>query len=202
MIDGVHEKQEHLRDNYNEYVRRLLWKTGHVWSNVVPVLFTESLHQSGKLIRTLPLITTPLILWNEHDTPLQGDIMWDECCDELLNDHLDLIRFYHESAIHPEHEWLMRGRHNDWLMRTVQQSGRPHLARTDYYRRIMAEHFTPDSRTFIEWTMHSVCQCEDINPWEQHRMALYAPSDAESIQRSNHSDARGNEPTYEELTVR
>lgn len=198
MIDGVHDRQSHLKDAYNEYVRRILWKCNHYWLNVTPILFDDYLHQSGKLIRTLPYVTTPLILWNEHDTPLEGDIAWDLCAAELMEDRLDLVRFYHEAHIHPEHAHLMRGRHGDLFEKTVQQSGRPHLARTDYYRRVMAEHFSADTCTFIEFVMHGVCQCEDIEPWEKHRMALYAPDGGQVIKRSGHTDARGGEPTYEE----
>lgn len=198
MIDGIHDQQSHLKDAYQEYVRRILWKANHHWSNTVPILFDDYLHQSGKLIRTLPHVYTDFILWNEHDTPLEGIIDWGACIEELASDRLDLIRFYHEAHIHPEHEHLMRGRHGDLFMKTVQQSGRPHLARTDYYRRIMADHFSADTCTFVEFVMHSVCQCEDIEPWEHHRMALYAPDDGEPIKRSGHTDARGEEPTYEE----
>lgn len=198
MLDGLYPAQSHLASNYHEYVRRVLWACNHHWFNVVPFLYTDYLHQSGKLIRTLPHIRTDYILWNEHDTPLEGDIDWEACITELAEDRLDLIRFYHEPNVHPEHEWLMRGRHSDLFLRTVQQSGRPHLATTAYYRRVMADHFSDDSCTFIEYVMHSVCQQEDIQPWEQHRMALYAPVDAEVIKRSGHIDARGGESTFEE----
>lgn len=202
MIDGVHPNQSHLHDAYNEYIRRVLWMTNHHWTNTTPLLFEDYLHQSGKMRRSLPHVRTPLILWNEHDTPLEGDIDWNRCIDELMGDRLDVIRFYHESNVHPEHEWLMRGRHDDLFLRTVQQSGRPHLARTDYYQRVMADHFSEDTHTFIEYVLHSVCQCEDIEPWERHRMALYAPEDGRPIKRSGHVDARGGEPTYEETLKR
>lgn len=202
MIDGLHAAQSHLADNYHEYVRRVLWMCNHVWTNVTPYLYPEYLHQSGKLIRTLPHVRTPYILWNEHDTPLEGDIDWAACLTELAQDRLDLIRFYHEQNVHSEHEWLMRGRHSDMFLRTVQQSGRPHLATTAYYRRVMADHFSDDSCTFIEYVLHSVCQQEDIQPWSQHRMALYAPVDAPVIKRSGHIDARGGESTFEETLRR
>lgn len=201
MIDGIHESQSHLRENYEEYVRRILWMSNHFWKNVTPIRFSESLHQSGKLIATLPYIRTPLILWNEHDTPIEGKINWDACLKELREDRLDVIRFYHEANLHPEHMHLMGERLTPLFVATWQQSGRPHLARTDYYRRIMADHFSPESKTFIEHKMHSVCQSLDIHPWTENRMAIYAPEGEGVIKRSGHLDARGDEPTYEETLV-
>jgi hypothetical protein len=81
-----------------------------------------------------------------------------------------------------------------WLRRTLQWSQRPHLASTEYYRKIMARYFPPDNSTMIEDRMHSVAQ---TNP-DENRIAVYCPSDPDgSIVRSYNLDGRQDDPKYD-----
>lgn len=62
MIDGIRNEQEYLRENYQEYIRRLLWLCNHKWSNVLPIVFPEFRHQQGITKETIKMVNTPTIL--------------------------------------------------------------------------------------------------------------------------------------------
>ena len=82
---------------------------------------------------------------------------------------------------------------------TVQWSQRPHFASTAYYRDVLEQHFTGDSRTMIEDTMHSVVQVawdrDRQAGWNRHRLGVYCPK-GQDIKRSEHLDARGSTPKF------
>lgn len=190
MIDGVRSEQYHLTSSYEEYQRRILWLTNHTWPNVIPIRFDDHMHQAEMTRRTLEFVGTPLVLFVEHDTPLVGDIEWDVCAAAVMDNQYDVIRFYPEKILQPEHEHLM-GERNGIFQETVQWSQRPHLAWTDYYRRITHDHFEPGERAMIEDRMHSIAQSDP----DDHLIAIYAPDG--DVQRSYHLDARGEEPKWE-----
>jgi len=161
------------------------------------IVYLEFLHQAMMMKRTLcrVRVKTPLILYVEHDTPLVTDepIEWQHCMQAIYGEEYNSVRFMHESHILPEHEYLMCGRAEGWpLIKTIQYSARPHLASTDWYRRLIAGNFTEDSRTFLEDKLHSVVQCA---PWERYRLAIYAPPG--NMKRSLHLDGRSVDPKYE-----
>lgn len=194
MFDGVRPEQEHLRVAYEDYQREVLWKCAHGWKGVVPFRYDEHLHQVEMFRRTLEHIDAPLVLFVEHDTPLVGDIPFNEWSKLLLSGHYDLIRTYHETILQPEHLRLMDGQAGDYLG-TRQFSARPHLARTQWYREILHTFFSPDARTFVEDKLHSVAESRQ----DRFRMLLYTPPG--NIQRSTHLDTRGDEPKFTEEMV-
>ena len=200
MCDGVRAEQEHRRGDYDEYLRRLLWLCRHRWGNAVPMIFDDHQHQANMARRALiEQVSTPLVMFVEHDTPLVTDepIDWQAVQAPLLADELDVVRFHHEAIILDVHRHLMvDGTPVDVagcpVYRTMQWSQRPHLARADYYRFLLAEHFPPTGRTMIEDLAHGVCQ---RYPWRFNRLAIYAPGS--NLKRSLHSDGRGDDPKYE-----
>jgi hypothetical protein len=198
MCDGVRPEQEHRRQDYTEYLERLVWLCRR-W-RTVPLLF-DFQHQANMTRRALDLVRDDLILFVEHDTPLEGQIPWQPLAHFILNEDFHLIRFHHETAIPKEHEWLMRAkalmqqRGVDYpIMKTVQWSQRPHLARTAYYRAWINDSFPVTSRTFIEDRMHGIVETEQ---WEKFRLGIYHPRG--SIRRSSHLDGRAGGNKYEEL---
>jgi hypothetical protein len=85
------------------------------------------------------------------------------------------------------------------LLKTIQWSQRPHLARADFYRRILNDHFTSEAKTFIEDKMHGVVyqawKVEQNQGWNKYRLWIYHPTDG-NIKRSLHTDGRGGEDKY------
>ena len=203
MIDGVRPEQEHYRERYTEYTRRLLWLCNTKLSNVTPMLFTEHNHQANMTRAALDRVLTPTVLFMEHDTPLVTDrpIEWDEIVNLISKKVVDVMRFHYAGHIHPEHEYLMvdpRVVNLDGVLlrRTKQWSQRPHLASTEYYRAIIREFFPVTSRTMIEDRMHGVVKNNE-DP-EKHRVAVYCPSDPDgAIIRSWHLDGRGEDDKFE-----
>lgn len=209
-IDGVRPEQADRADDYAEFVRRLLWQTNHRWDNVLPLLADEFAHQSGLLSQFLPEVTTPHVLFVEHDTPLTRPrddtplVPWAQLCDAIDTGSANVVRLSHEGVIPPEHHHLMLDTEPQDicgapLIRTVQWSQRPHLASVAYYRRLSEQYFPPDARTMIEDVMHGVVDFahreHDIDGWHDHKVWLYAPPG--DMRRSAHLDGRGDDPKYD-----
>lgn len=191
--DGVRPEQADLRDRYLEYVREVLRLAHHEWDGVQVILHEEHLHQVEMARRALELVRTEAILYVEHDTPLCGAIPWADLITALTV--LDVVRLYHECAIPAEHGYLHRGAEQLGpcrFERTVQWSQRPHLAKADYYRRMLTECFSMEARTFIEDRMHSVAQTAP----ERHRIGIYLP-DGPDIRRSYHTDGRAGAEKFD-----
>jgi hypothetical protein len=194
MADGVHADQEHRRDDYETYQQRLIWLARHHWGNATVYRFDEHAHQANMARRVLDQVDTPIVLYVEHDTPLVTDepIDWAACAAPILADELDVLRFHYEAII-PEPHWpLMIDKEQTWLagcpvIRTRQFSARPHLASTQWYRQVIADHFPETCRTFIEDRLHGICQNERFG---RNRLAIYAP-DVRNIKRSLNLDGRG-----------
>jgi hypothetical protein len=75
------------------------------------------------------------------------------------------------------------------VIRTRQFSARPHLASTQWYRQVIAEHFPETCRTFIEDRLHGVCQNER---WGRNRLGIYIhPTGSNNMKRSLNLDGRG-----------
>jgi len=198
LIDGVRPEQEDLRDAYEEYVRRILWKCNHAWK-AMSFMFSEFTHQAGMLRQALDEIESPTILFVEHDTPLRGEIPWELMTPLVANGDLDVIRLSHEASIHPEHRALMVDLEPITIgdlpiIRTRQFSARPHLARTDWYRGVLSKWFAPDARCFIEDRLYWVVL--ETGSWIDHKLALYAPPG--NMSRSWHSDGRQGAPKFDE----
>lgn len=189
--DGVRPEQRGLSEAYAEKLATI--------RDEMPVMQLHHWgHQANVLRLMLQEVHTPLLLFMEHDTPFTPDVPidWQGCADTLLTGELDLIRFLHESQIIPPHEHLML-EHVDGkvpYIRTAQWSQRPHLARTDWYERIIDTYFSLSSRTMIEDVMHGVVTYY----WNTYgragldnnfRLGVYADPEP-TMQRSYHLDGR------------
>lgn len=200
-VDGVRPEHETRRGDYDEYVRRIVWACLHEWTNVVPVVKGEWVHQANLLRAALGHVKTPLVLFMEHDTPLvaERDIDWTGLVGALHDGTANVVRLHHEASVHPDHAHLMLDTEpKNALLRTVQWSQRPHLARTLWYQRTLDRYFTPEARGFVEDVLHGVIQSAWLDHgepgWEEWRLVLYAPEG--SMQRSLHLDSRGNDPKH------
>ena len=192
-IDGVRPEQANKTADYEEYKRKLLWKCNFEYKNVVPIVFDSHQHQSGMMKKILPMVDTPLLLFVEHDTPLvtDKDIDWGYLTKRLLKQDYNYIRFHYQSKITPEHEYLMVGKPENYVLKTRQWSQRPHLARTDFYNTII-KHFSDKANCFIEDRVYTLCVDDNWNNW---KLGIYYPKG--SIERSLNLDGRKDDPKFE-----
>ena len=205
--DGVRDEQLDRADDYHVFLHRLcMWtNTQH---NVWPIISPTHRHQSGMMFDALSLVRTHFVLYVEHDAPLEGVIPWADVLRTMADSDLNSMRFLHETHIPPgsellflDHAALPAQEDTAPFVRTIQWSQRPHLARTDWYRRVMFDHFDPEARTFIEDVMHGVVQAgtyagrkRALEAWERWRMAVYAPEG--SWKRSGHYNGRAEDPKF------
>ena len=202
-FDGVRPEQEDRRADYEEYIRRALWRADHHWGNVIPVVFDDQLHQAEMMRRVLDEIDTPLVLYVEHDAPLVTDceIDWEEITGLVLTGDFHSIRLYHEAVVPGPHTHLMHGRDGE-ILKTSQWSQRPHLTTKAFYRRVIENHFRRGEKSFIEDRMHGVVETavreDGLLGWDQWRLGLYAPADdgLNNFKRSYHTDGRAGEDNY------
>ena len=169
--DGVRREQRGLSDRYDDYLRRVTRLAAHEWTNVMVSIEDRFVHQANVTRRVLDEVKTPLLLFVEHDTPLVGPIEWAPLVDLVRSGEANVVRFYHEAAIHPEHERLMvdpspiaRPRSGAGpeevalVRRTMQWSQRPHLASLRFYRSLLDRYFAERSRTMIEDVLHGIVE--------------------------------------------
>jgi hypothetical protein len=194
-FDGLPPDHYHRHDQYEEYIRRTLWLADHGgWGPIFPEVFTSHHHQSGMMRRILGEITTPLVLYVEHDAPLVTDepIDFPAIAAFIAEGRSSLVRLHHEAVIPPDHHHMMHGDDGGFL-RTSQWSQRPHLATTAFYNRIMEAHFPWSHRVFIEDQMHGVVdnayRQHGLNGWQQYRLHIYQPP-GDNLKRSYHLDGR------------
>lgn len=205
--DGCRPEQSNRRSSYDEYLRRVVYKCQHEWHNVLPVLMPEWVHQANSVKRALEEVHTPLIVFMEHDTPLEGEIPWPSLCHLVLEDTFREIRFHFDPAIHPDHEHGMIdpepveiGTHHGivHVRRTWLRWQRPHVTSTAHYRDRVMSYFNADSRSMIEDPLHSVVECawmdNGMAGWDDWRIAIYTPEGG--YKRSSHLDSRGADPKF------
>jgi hypothetical protein len=158
----------------------------------------------------LELVTTPLVMLVEHDTPLkETPIDWAGICSFVASGEANLVRFHHEAEVLPDHERMMLGQDcigtvdaDLSLIRTIAWWQRPHVASTRFYRDRVMPFFTPESRTMIEDPLYGHI-LDDIAThgeaaWWDWRLFVYDPNgNGRDMQRSYHLDSRGDEPKYE-----
>ena len=178
-FDGVRPEQEDRRADYEEFIRRALFKCNTEWS-ALPLIFEDHTHQVGMMHKALEYVTSPTVVYVEGDTGfvLDREIDWQNCIDTILSGNSNLIRFHFEGIIPKEHDSLMIAKDGE-LIETYQWSQRPHIASTAYYRSILNNHFSLNAKSFIEDKMHGVlaeAYLQDGRPgWLQHRVHIYAP---------------------------
>ncbi len=196
MADGVRQEQEDRTEGYATYLNALM--LGGVTLYVAP----EHLHQAEMTRRTLEQVSTPLILFVEHDTPLCGEIPWASMCAAIDSGEADVIRLHHEAGVLKPHRYLMAGKRRDVhgvpLQPTAQWSQRPHLASAEWYRWMLDLYFPAHARTMIEDRLYS----EIATPWVERsewgkvcKLWLYAPTEG-SWKRSEHLDGRAGEQKF------
>jgi len=208
MCDGVRPVQSHLETGYHAALQRLVQHAQHDWPRVLPIVHDSHQHQARMTRHALSLVRTPLVLFVEHDCPLVGPAPdWEALAKIVTGGEANLIRFHHEPQVLDEHRHLMPGEGPETvdgvnLWKCAQWSQRPHLASANYYRRILGDWFAEDDRWMVEAKMHGVLQTawEDrgMEGWGEHRVWMYHEPVGGSIKRSATTDARGDEPSWED----
>lgn len=202
MCDGVRWQQQDRAADYWQYLRALCQICERI-PNTTPVLFDEHLHQAEMMRRVLPMLTTPYLMYVEHDTPLVGEIPFGDIIAEMQRAGLNSMRFSHEAVVLEEHSHLtfverVCGVHVQWVP-TLQWSQRPHIARVGFYDEVVLGPIAPSARTMIEDVMYGVVEndvwtMETDEALEKWRLGLYHPEG--SIRRSTHTDGRAGEEKY------
>jgi hypothetical protein len=205
-IDGL--RPDDGRDSYYEYARRLCAEVNPM-RNICPFVFTEHLHQSGMMMKLMGEYDSRYTLFMEHDTPLVGEIDFEQCVSLMDEHHLSALRFHYADFIAPEHaSMFLELQSKKKFLRTIQYSARPHLVNTDTLDWWLSAYFG-SSKTFLEDTLHSVLahpteaetqmerQVRLASIWGRNRLAVYNPGG--SMRRSAHLDGRRGEekrPTW------
>jgi hypothetical protein len=199
-FDGVREEQSDRRADYEEAIRRILWKADKQWKACVPFIFDRHLHQVGMLRRVIETIETPLMLFVEQDTPLVTDefIAWDDITQFILSGQSNCVRLHHEGVLPKEHLPMMHGEECGYI-RTSQFSARPHIATLAFYRQLL-EHFSPEACSFVEDLAHGILdqayKLDGMRGWNMWRLHIYA-KDPNNLKRSLHLDGRAGEAKYD-----
>ncbi len=203
MSDGVRPEQEDRAVDYYEYRERLA-ELRERRPNTTTLMFGSFMHQAAMTRQALDKVTTPLVLFVEHDTPLCGEIPWESMANAILASpcKVDVIRLHYEAQVLACHRYLMAGRVETLrgvpMWRTAQWSQRPHLASTSWYRAMLGRHFPPEDRTFIEDRIYGMI----ATPWVERqewgaevKLWLYHPEG--NIKRSTHLDGREDQPKWD-----
>jgi len=208
LCDGIRPEFEHRRPQYVQYLFNL---TGEVDEHTFVRTFDEHSHQSTMVKLTLPSVTTPLVLWTEHDQALLTDadrpIDWQMISGAITAGAVELVRLMLTETINPLHEYLYSGPVDGYpqLLRNRQYSGWTHLASTEFYRRMLANFDTRAKMTIERYCYGFIETAGDWNKW---KMASYIP-DPERTKRIRHLDGRAGpgpngtprDPSFEELEV-
>lgn len=204
-FDGVREEQEHLRENYNQFIQKALYLCNTEW-DAVPFVFDKHMHQVGMTRAILDQVNTPTVLFVEHDTPLVTDevIDWIDLIEAIRLCEANVIRFHYEANIPKEHQHLMIDVPQNGLLKTIQWSQRPHLASTDFYKHILKTYFSDDARCFIEDKLHGVVQQEyaemGFRGWDRWKLFIYYP-DVKNIKRSLNLDGREGAEKFDDSQI-
>lgn len=170
MADGVRPELEHRAIAYARYFFNL----GEMLAfseNIQAHFATRHEHQSGMMQMAFRHIDTPLVLIVEHDCVLDDKpIDWEAITNLLKSDEANLVRLYWNSEPHPEHLHLMGERRGPFV-KTTQYSGWPHIAKTDFYRELMATYFS-DRHAMLETVLYSPFV---ESPWEKFKTWIYCP---------------------------
>lgn len=200
MFDGVHGSLEHRTADYNTYKREMLKNISEEkYGNCIPVIFNEHSHQS-LMIRVVlnNFVKTNLIMFTEHDCSAIGEIPFDDICALVsCSQEINYIRFHIFDKLLKEHAYLLLDKkpitvRGIPLVRTLQFSARPHIAKTEWYRQILKRYFKSDYKGMIEDVIHGIVPSK----YEEYKMdifglAIYTPEG--NLLRSYHSDGRGDD---------
>lgn len=196
LFDGVYESLASRTEDYEKYK----WK---VISNMLAgkygdceyMLFPHHRHQINMTRDALKkMVTTPLILFVEHDTKIINEIPFQQICELVkTSTKTNLVKFNIFEKIPSEHSYLMIGTETEMgipLTRTIQWSQRPHIAKANWYREILFDYFDDGQIGMIEDVMHSVVirKYSELG-YDTFGLAIYTPEGNQL--RSYHSDGRG-----------
>lgn len=188
-FDGVRAEQEQFRDNYEEYQRRVMHLIAAQWCNVIPVRSDPHIHQARLANLALGYVTTPTILFMEHDWLLTAEIPFEELAQAIAVGKADVIRLYRYPSIVAEHLYLFHPElQAEHLLPTRQWSQNPHLASTTFYRDMLRGHFNLDSG-------HEMIEPKVYGRVQSH-IVVYTPDD-DDMTRVVHLDGRQGEPIWE-----
>jgi hypothetical protein len=199
MADGIHKSFDGVRaSNYLAYLNFVSLKIGFKeYGNCELRVFDEHTHQVGMTKHLLlDEVKTPLIMFVEADTSPIGDIPFQEICDLVENnEYINYVRFNIFHKILEEHQHLMLDKEPIQvdgipLVRTIQWSQRPHIAKTEWYKNIITDYFKPDEKMMIEDRLHGIVQ----EKYKQLKgdvfgLSIYTPPGNQL--RSYHADGRG-----------
>lgn len=200
MADGIHPSLNHRELDYRKYIDNIgdaLFEKKYGNCNLV--LFNEHSHQS--IMTSIVLegeVFSPLIMFCEADTSPIGEIPFNEICNLVKqSSEINYVRFNIFDRILPEHEYLMLDRNPQTvggipITRTIQWSQRPHIAKTEWYKKILQDYFSPLERMMIEDRMHGIV----IESYKEYKrdlfgLAIYTPEGNQL--RSYHADGRGSD---------
>lgn len=202
MLDGVREEQEDRRADYELFIQRVQSKCNFDWTNVVALATKHHRHQGLITRLIMQEITTPTLLFVEHDTPLEGEIPWSDVVDVVSSGMLNVVRFMFFDEIPIEWDYLMLDPGpvdvvNLPVRRTAQWSQRPHLANVGFYDWMLDRFIGSQSRTYIEDAVYGPCEggLESRAAWGEWRVAIYHPEG--SIKRSSHLDGRAGDTKWD-----
>jgi hypothetical protein len=206
LLDGVKPEQEYLRADYEQYKKDLeKWVANQ--ADILTIEFADFQHQSGMMRKLFTewehVIPTTQLLFIEHDFPVVGDIPWADIHEIIRNGQADLVRFYLETKLIPEHRHMfMEGTPilvgNVPVLRTGQWSQRPHIASKALYRIIVRDMLKGDRKTYIEDMVHGyfagAFDASQKSGWDQYKLCVYHPEGI--ISRCEHLDGRLGEAKY------
>jgi len=208
MLDGVREEHQSRAADYAEYTRRLidLCNWDPAFHGCLPLVFDRHTHQANMTRYALTLVRTPLIYFVEHDFHPFGEIPFTKVCDVVQNrSDVNYVCFNWEHEISPYrlHMYLDKDpRDVDGLpmIRAIQWSQQPHIAKTEWYRWIIHNHFGVRARAMIENVMYGVVARSiqgSVSNWLKWGTWVYTPPG--SIRRSFHLDGRETDPPLPQI---
>jgi hypothetical protein len=204
LCDGIRTPEhENRRAAYEEYKLKMRDRP-----DIRMMTWEASVQQAFMMREGLKTVTTPLVLFNEHDFLITPDFIdWEGIINALQQERVNVVRLHNGDDIHPLHQHLMEGMYEGAdghhggvkvrepeiicgvpMIRTVQFWGAPHLARTDWYREQLNK-LAPDAYAEVEPALYGPIS---YLPWEQFKIAIYAPSEP-SMRRSQHLGGRGHD---------
>lgn len=196
MADGVHSSLAHRTEDYMQYIERVNENIESLqYGDCTLTVFEHHVHQAIMTSTILKAIKTPLILFCEHDTSPIGDIPFEKLCSFVENSlDINYLRFNIFHKILDEHQHLMLDKvpvviDGVRLVRTIQYSQRPHIAKVKWYRDILFT-YVHEKKSMIEDPVHSIVQAKYAAlGYDTFGLAIYTP-EGETQLRSYHSDGR------------
>lgn len=189
MADGIRDEVSFRKEQYEEYLERLKEKV-KLWGARLE-LFPTPTQQTGMLNSLIEDISRPILMFVEHDCPLRIDIPinWYAIISALLWEEVNLVRFYWQKEIHPEHLYLTGEKINlfgETFLKTQQYSGWPHLASVKFYKQLLRDYYEGGNHM-----LESLFYGPFIyKTWEEMKMVIYHPEN-KTIQGFTHLNGRG-----------